>query len=323
MKTITEEEISKLAEEKYPYCAGTSNAGMRYNSNMDCKREGFIKGYKANTLNQITGETSDGYHTFNELYEFRKVFNAALFNEWQVQGKYDVHKSYKHNDGELCFGGGWFIVVAVLPTGQISNHYENKDWELFKIDAVNEALFPFDDHTPKDVLERLKNVSSTALNNVVEVKSAEEILNKCHPSGFTFERTKKVMIEAMEEYHSQFNVPIENNSGTILSGHSEMAQGITTNKVEVPIENKNEDNVRECVKWFAKEMEKKLKENDHKPGWQEDCFEALYLRMKHEVREVAEAFDKNNRAVIIIRECADVANFAMMIADNYKKHLPQ
>lgn len=23
----------------------------------------------------------DGYHTFDELYEFRKVYNAALFNE--------------------------------------------------------------------------------------------------------------------------------------------------------------------------------------------------------------------------------------------------
>ena len=25
---------------------------------------------------------SDGYHTFDELYEFRKMYNAALFNEW-------------------------------------------------------------------------------------------------------------------------------------------------------------------------------------------------------------------------------------------------
>ena len=27
-------------------------------------------------------EVSDGYHTMDELYEFRKVYNAALFNEW-------------------------------------------------------------------------------------------------------------------------------------------------------------------------------------------------------------------------------------------------
>jgi len=102
-----------------------------------------------------TNKISDGYHTFGELYEFRKVFNAALFNEWQKQGKYDVHKSRKHHDGELCFGGGWFIVVAVLPTGQISNHYEEKDWDLFKIDEFETAMFPFDGHTSQDVLTRL------------------------------------------------------------------------------------------------------------------------------------------------------------------------
>jgi hypothetical protein len=113
------------------------------------------------------GKVSDGYHTFNELYEFRKVYNAALFNEWAgdynyAKGvndvKHDVHKSWKHNDGEPCFGGGWFIVVAVLPTGQISNHYEASDWDLFKIPETEKAKYPFDGHTANDVLERLKNL---------------------------------------------------------------------------------------------------------------------------------------------------------------------
>ena len=109
----------------------------------------------------ITGETSDSYHTFNELYEFRKVYNAALFNEWAKQTsvpKYNVHKSWKHNNGELCFGGGWFIVVALLPSGQISNHYEAKDWDLFKIPTTPTALFEFDGHTPQDVIIRLTNL---------------------------------------------------------------------------------------------------------------------------------------------------------------------
>jgi hypothetical protein len=125
--------------------------------------------------NKVTENTSDGYHTFKELYEFRKVYNAALFNEWAKQThpnpyayvtnsfpngipKYHVHKSWKHNDGELCFGGGWFIVVAVLPAGQISNHYEAKDWDLFQIPETPRALYRFDGHTPKDVLERLKQL---------------------------------------------------------------------------------------------------------------------------------------------------------------------
>lgn len=102
-----------------------------------------------------SGKVSDGYHTFDELYGFRKLYNAALFNEWAAQGKYQVHKSQRHFDDELCFGGGWFIVVAMLPTGQISNHYRMDDWELFQIPSYQKVLFEFDGHTPSDVCERL------------------------------------------------------------------------------------------------------------------------------------------------------------------------
>jgi hypothetical protein len=105
-----------------------------------------------------TNRISDGYHTFEELYEFRKVYNAVLFNEWSSQGMYDVHKSTRHEDGTECFGGGWFIVVAILPSGQISNHYELTDWNLFKCPETEKALFPFDGHTPHNVIERLKSL---------------------------------------------------------------------------------------------------------------------------------------------------------------------
>jgi hypothetical protein len=104
----------------------------------------------------VDGNTSDGYHTFNDLYDFRKAYNAALFNEWSASGKCSVHKSWRHHDGELCFGGGWFIVVAVLPDGQISNHYEAKDWNLFSVPETERALFEFDGHTSDDVIHRLK-----------------------------------------------------------------------------------------------------------------------------------------------------------------------
>lgn len=60
------------------------------------------------------GKISDGFHSFDELYHYRMLYNAAFFNS--LEGKYEVHKSYRHSDGELCFGGGWFIVMAYLPT---------------------------------------------------------------------------------------------------------------------------------------------------------------------------------------------------------------
>lgn len=105
------------------------------------------------------GDISDGYHTFRELYNFRKVYNAALFNDWAKQGLYQVHKSLRHYDGEQCFGGGeYFIVVALLPSGQISNHYKLADWELFNVPETATTLFPYDGHNAKDVLSRLLDV---------------------------------------------------------------------------------------------------------------------------------------------------------------------
>lgn len=120
------------------------------------------------------GQFSDGYHTFNDLYEIRKAYNVALFNEWgsqlevigdpvdqnvigKILPKHDVHKSWRHHDGELCFGGEWFIVVAVLPSGQISNHYEAKDWDLFRVPETETAKYEWDGHTTKDVINRLIN----------------------------------------------------------------------------------------------------------------------------------------------------------------------
>ena len=106
----------------------------------------------------ITENTSDGYHTFKELYEFRKLYNACLFNEFYAQSKYAVHKSKKHSDGEKCFNGDWFIVVATFPTGDISNHYEIKDWDLFQCEE-RETAKEWDGHTAKDVTDRLLSLA--------------------------------------------------------------------------------------------------------------------------------------------------------------------
>ena len=153
---------------------------------MDNRIIPVIQGYIDEALyyNESVGSLSDDYHTFNELYEFRKAYNVALFNEWasklglvehrimkdnlkygathsitfEGQVKYNVHKSWKHYDGELCFGGEWFIVCAKLPSGLISNHYKAADWDLFKIPEVEKSLFEFDGHTGKDVIERLLNL---------------------------------------------------------------------------------------------------------------------------------------------------------------------
>jgi len=96
------------------------------------------------------GDLSDGYHTFNQLYYQRMMLFAALVK----QNRDRSWKSLRHEDGELCFGGGWFIVGIDTPEGSYTYHYEDKYFSLF--DCVElERGKPWDGHTEKDVTRLL------------------------------------------------------------------------------------------------------------------------------------------------------------------------
>ena len=126
------------------------------------------------------GNISDGYHTFNELYEYRLLYNASMFNELAKQGLYDVHKSKLHSDGTIPFGDeNWFIVQAELPTGQISNHYEMKDWGLFNVPEKEKAN-QYDGHTPQDVAKRLRNFLTLKKLVVPKFKVGDKIRHKTY-----------------------------------------------------------------------------------------------------------------------------------------------
>lgn len=117
-----------------------------------CKQDIFEKTYLHE--DDMMSNISDGYHTFNELYRYRMLYNAAFFNELAKKGDIKICKSHKHYDGEECFGGLWFIVMAELPTGQISNHYENRYWGLFNIPEL-ETAWKWDGHTPNEAADRI------------------------------------------------------------------------------------------------------------------------------------------------------------------------
>lgn len=97
---------------------------------------------------------ADEHHSLDELYDYRMAYNALTFNMWARLGMYDVHKSWKHSDGEPCFGGGWFIVNATTPHGLVSNHYPEKYWDLFSMEH-RETPVEYDGHTPQEALQRL------------------------------------------------------------------------------------------------------------------------------------------------------------------------
>jgi len=81
-------------------------------------------------------------------------------------------------------------------------------------------------------------------------------------------------------------------------------------------------NVRPAVAWFAEQMEAALRRNDHKGGWAGMDHETLLMRCGDEMVELKHCWNLGNGAQVkgdkhIVAEAADVANFAMMIADNY------
>jgi hypothetical protein len=100
-------------------------------------------------------EPHDEYHTMAELYDYRMLYNAHSVRGWIFDG-IRVSKSWRHHDRELCFGGGWFIVTAELPTGQVSNHYKEEYWDLFVCPHMTYAP-EWDGHTPAVAAQRLRD----------------------------------------------------------------------------------------------------------------------------------------------------------------------
>ena len=101
------------------------------------------------------GELSDGFHTFNSLYEQRMILFAALAKAYRDK----AWKSYRHEDGEYCFGGGWFIVGIDTPEGSYTYHYENKYWDMFDCIDLPRAKH-WDGHTEADAETRLMSLPS-------------------------------------------------------------------------------------------------------------------------------------------------------------------
>ena len=105
------------------------------------------------------GEVSDGFHTFNELYDHRCVLFLAFLtlanNGWY---------SEKHSDGSVW--DGWFIAGIELTEGeQITYHLPNKylktaSQRLRYLECAPE----WDGHTSCEVLERLTNWMNSGSN---------------------------------------------------------------------------------------------------------------------------------------------------------------
>lgn len=76
--------------------------------------------------------------------------------------------------------------------------------------------------------------------------------------------------------------------------------------------------LRDSLATFAHAMEGRLRANDHKEHWSFYSVGHLRKRIADELGELKRAIDAKESPERILREAADVANFCMMVADNYR-----
>lgn len=74
-----------------------------------------------------------------------------------------------------------------------------------------------------------------------------------------------------------------------------------------------------AIDLFAAVMKQKIRENIHKGDWIDEKFEGLDYKLREKISELIESINLNHAPMDVVREAADVANYAMMIADNYAR----
>lgn len=103
----------------------------------------------------VTGETSDGYHTFNELYHHRAVLFSVIVKTFPEK----AWKSRQHSDGSMF--DGMFIVGIDTSNGPATYHYDiNPYWDMFACKELNRAP-EWDGHTAADAIERIGKLEPT------------------------------------------------------------------------------------------------------------------------------------------------------------------
>lgn len=97
----------------------------------------------------VTGDTSDGYHTFNELYHHRAVLFSVIVKAFPGM----AWKAKHHHDGTMY--DGMFIVGIETPDGQATYHYDIEPyWDMFECKELEYAP-EWDGHTPAQAIARI------------------------------------------------------------------------------------------------------------------------------------------------------------------------
>lgn len=105
------------------------------------------------SLNINVSKLSDGYHSFEELYEARCLLFIGLIRAYPDKS----WRAKRNHDGSKW--EGWFVCGIFKEKGkQITFHLPMKYWSKLDVIETHEVNPYFDGHTSKDVLKRLNDI---------------------------------------------------------------------------------------------------------------------------------------------------------------------
>lgn len=123
-------------------------------------------------MREIDGDTSDGYHTFNELYHHRAILFSVIVKAFSDK----AWKSLRHHDGTMY--DGMFIVGIDTPEGQATYHYDiDPYWDMFECRELEFAP-EWDGHTPAQAIERIGELEPVRHGYWIEPDD-EDVLTAC------------------------------------------------------------------------------------------------------------------------------------------------
>ncbi len=152
--------------------------------------------------NNAHNEVFNGDYSVGEFLDFKVLYNAAFFNLLYREGKYTVIKSKKHNN--ILYENEYFIVQAELPTGQISDYYQNEYWSLFCIPELKEPN-ESDGHTVYDIFVRLDDYIMEEFHS-----PKQEIIDTFTNSGYKY-INDKLILYTIDYKNAVVEIIIEDN----------------------------------------------------------------------------------------------------------------
>lgn len=171
-----------------PSCSGTG---------IECA----VIGYLADIIEPrpIDGNTSDGYHTFNELYHHRAVLFSVIVKIFADR----AWKSKLHADGTMY--DGMFIVGIETPDGQATYHYDvDPYWNMFQCKEVDRVP-EWDGHTPDQAIERIGKLVNYKIDRpMCKNVSERQDTFECSECGYK----TGLMAEICSEHGEPLHMPL-------------------------------------------------------------------------------------------------------------------